>query len=300
MAEPFEVKASDSEVLKGFYWPAQEPRANLCVMTGMNEYACRYNDFALWMNEHGINVWVLDAFGQGRNVSSPEEQQKWPKGAFIKTVNAIHRMNLMASQNGLLTVQMGHSMGSFLTQALIEKFPKGTDKVILCGSNGGQDGMMKVAYALSRILVHESGWDKKSNMLQQMGLGSYAKAVPDRKTDFDWLSYNEENVQKYINDPYCGYPNTNGFWREFLKGMAGIWDKKYLERINPAENILIIAGADDPVGQMGKGPKWLAETYKKLGVERVQLKIYEGMRHEILNETEHEKVYEDILQFILA
>ena len=298
MAQPFQVRASDTEELKGYYWPAEAARANLCVMTGMNEYAYRYNDFALWMNAHGVNVWVLDAFGQGRNVSSPEEQQRWPEGAFMKTVNAIHRMNLIASQNGLITAQMGHSMGSFLTQALIEKFPGGTDRVILCGSNGGQDGLMKFGYALSRILVHKGGWDKKSNFLQQMGLGSYARAVKGRKTDFDWLSYNEENVQKYINDPFCGYPNTGGFWREFLKGMSAIWDKNNLERISLAEKILIIAGAEDPVGRMGKGPKWLGRTYKKLGVERVEVKIYPQMRHEILNEKDCETVYKDILQFI--
>ncbi|MBQ3392547.1 MAG: alpha/beta hydrolase [Lachnospiraceae bacterium] len=300
MAVVFEVKASADEMLKGYHWEAQEAKANLCVITGMNEYAYRYHDFAEWMNAHSINVWVLDAFGQGLNVSSPEEQEKWPEDAFKKTLKAIHRMNLLAASNGLPTVQMGHSMGSFMTQALIEMYPKGTDKVILCGSNGGQNTLMQIAYGLSRVLVNKENRDKPSGFLQQLGLGGYASAVPDRRTDYDWLSYDEDNVKRYIDDPYCGHPNTGGFWREFLRGMAQIWKKKNLRRISKEETILIIAGEDDPVGQMGEGPKWLAKTYRELGVKDVELKIYSGMRHEILNEKDKERVYEDILAFINA
>ncbi|MDO5133292.1 MAG: alpha/beta hydrolase [Eubacteriales bacterium] len=297
--EQFCVKASPSEELRGWYWPAEAPRANLTVITGMDEYAARYDAFARWMNEREINVWVLDAFGQGLNAESAERQELWPKDAFRKTLRAIHGMNRLARQNGLQTVQMGHSMGSFLTQALIEKYPHYTDKVILCGSNGGQDALMKTGYALSRLLVNDRNRDEPSSVLQSMGLGSYARSVKGRKTDFDWLSVNEENVQDYIRDPYCGQINSGGFWREFLRGMAQIWDRRSLRHISEQERILIISGADDPVGRMGKGPQWLYDKYRELGVQDVSLRLYEGMRHEILHETDREKVFTDILAFIL-
>ena len=114
-----------------------------------------------------------------------------------------------------------------------------------------------------------------------------------------YFSYNEENVQKYIADPYCGHFNTGGFWREFLKEMAHLWDGKNMKKVSPEEKIFIIAGEEDPVGQNGKGPKWLEKKYKALGVKDVTLKLYPHARHEIHNEDIRETVYQDILDFIL-
>lgn len=299
MAEKFRVKTSDGEVFRGWYWEAEEAHANLNIITGMDEYAFRYDAFARWMNTNGVNVWVLDALGQGLNAASPEEQEIWPKDAFRKHVEAIHRMNVHSRKNGLPTVQMGHSMGSFMTQALIERYPCGTDKVILCGSNGGQAGLMRIASGLSKILVSDKNRDLPCDTLQNLGLGAYAKAIPDRRTDLDWLSYNEDNVRQYLADPWCGHPNTGGFWKEFLAGMAKIWTHRSLKNLSPDEKILLIAGEEDPVGQMGKGVRWLQDTYQKYGVTDVRMNLYEHMRHEILNETGKEKVWQDVLDFIL-
>ena len=298
MAQPFQVRASDTEELKGYYWPAEAARANLCVMTGMNEYAYRYNDFALWMNAHGVNVWVLDAFGQGLNAPSYNMQERWPLKAFQKNVQAICRMTRLARRNGLKTFLLGHSMGSFMVQSFMERFPLATDGIILCGSNGGQALLMKAGSLLAGSIVHDHNWYNENPTLQNMGMGSFARAVKNRKTDFDWLSYNEENVQAYINDPWCGHFNTGGFWKEFLGGLSKIWDKKEMAKISPKEKVLIIAGQDDPVGRMGKGPEWLYRKYTDLGLTDTRLRIYPRMRHEILNETGKEIVYQDILDFI--
>ncbi len=296
--EQFEVSLSTGEKLKGCYWPAENAAANLTIQTGMNEHASRYDDLAKWMNERGVNVWCLDAFGQGLNAESVEAQERWPEDGFAKNVEGIHLMTALAKENGLPTTHMGHSMGSFMTQSLIQRYPHFTDKVIICGSNGGQAAMMKMGYAMAKMQVNKKNWNEPNKTLSSLGLGGYTKAVKNRKTDLDWLSYDEENVKTYIADPYCGHENTNGFWLEFLKGMATIWTKKCLKTISPDERILLIAGEEDPVGRNGKGPKWLEKTYKKLGVKDVALILYPHMRHEIHNETEHLKVYEDLLTFI--
>jgi alpha-beta hydrolase superfamily lysophospholipase len=106
-------------------------------------------------------------------------------------------------------------------------------------------------------------------------------------------------VKKYIADPYCGHTDTGGFWHEFLKGMTKMYEKKELAKISSKERILVISGKDDPVGEMGKGPAKLAQMYKAHGCE-VTLKIYEGMRHEIHNEINHQVVYDQIADFLLA
>lgn len=298
MAEIFEVKVRGGETLKGWHWPADEAKSNLTIITGMNEYAYRYAPFAEWMNENHVNVWCLDAFGQGLNAPSEDMQERWPEDGFGKTVTGIRRMVTLAGGNGLPTFLMGHSMGSFMVQSFIEKYHNCTSGIILCGSNGGQAGLMKTGYRLARNIVHDHNWYHPNPTLQNMGIGGFAKAVKDRKTEYDWLSYNEDNVRAYIEDPWCGHYNTGGFWKEFLKGLSMIWDKKEMAKISRTESILIISGEDDPVGRMGKGPIWLWKKYRSLGITGTILKLYPEMRHEILNETENIKVYRDVLNFV--
>ena len=300
MADVFEIKLPSGETLKGYHWAAKDAKANLTMITGMQEYAFRYNDLACFLNGKGINVWILDAFGQGLNAPTEADLQIWPEGAFAKTVDAIHLMNQMAKENGLPTVQAGHSMGSFMTQSRLERYPHSSDKTIIIGSNGGQKGLMKIASMLANMTVSKKKRNLPNSTLTNLGVGAYGKAIKDKKTDLDWLSYNEENVQKYIADPYLGHMPTGGFWKEFLKGMAKIWTGKALKGIAKDEVIYITSGEEDPVGQNGKGPRWLEKTYKKLGISNVTLKMYPHMRHEIHNEIGKEAVYEDLANFILA
>ena len=299
MEKEFELTLSSGEKIKGVSYLIENPVAVLNIQTGMAEYAKRYEKLGKWLNERNVNLYVLDAFGQGLNSPNPDDQGKWPKDAFKKNVEGIHLMNEMSRVEGKPLVTMGHSMGSFMTQSLIQRYPHFTDKVIICGSNGGQGFLMKAGYMMAKMKVKEKNWDLECPTLQNLGLGGYSKAIKDRKTDLDWLSYNEENVQKYIADPYCGHYNTGGFWREFLKEMAHLWDKKNMKKVSPEEKILIIAGEEDPVGQNGKGPRWLDKKYRALGVKDVTLKLYPHARHEIHNEDIWETVYQDILDFIL-
>ena len=153
MPEIFEIKLPTGETLKGYHWPAPSPKANMTMITGMQEYALRYDPLAKFLNENGVNVWILDAFGQGLNAESVETQQRWPKGnAFAKQVDAIHLMNQMAKENGLPLTQVGHSMGSFMTQSRLERYPHSSDRTILIGSNGGQGALMSIASALSSMI----------------------------------------------------------------------------------------------------------------------------------------------------
>ena len=297
--EEFQVQLPSGEVLKGYYWPCENAKANLTMITGMQEYAGRYDRLGKYLNTRGISYWCLDALGQGRNVERVEDLQKWKANGFSINVEGIKLMVDLAKSNGPPTALMGHSMGSFLTQATIERYPHLADKVILCGSNGGQASLMKMGFTLAKMLVHKSNYDKPNKTLTNLSLGGYSKAVKERKTDLDWLSYNEENVKTYISDPYCGHPNTGGFWLEFMRGMKDIWTKKALDNLSKEEDIFIIAGEEDPVGQNGKGPKWLYDTYKAHGIEKVELKLYKHMRHEIHNEDDYMTVYDDLANFIL-
>ena len=295
----FEINLQSGEVLKGNYWEAKNPKANFTMITGMQEYSARYDRLAKYLNDNGINVWILDHFGQGLNAPSEDDLQKWPVDAFDKTVDAINLMILEAKKNGLPTIQAGHSMGSFMTQARLQKYPLSADKTMIIGSNGGQGGLMSIAYILAKLLIHKKGWDKPNKFFTNLGLGPYNKAIKNPRTPVDWLSYNEQNVDDYIKDPYLGHMNTGGFWKEFLKGMSKLWKNKNMQKVNADEIIYITSGEEDPVGQNGKGVKWLENKYKELGVKDVTLKLYPHMRHEIHNEIDYLTVYKDFVDFIL-
>lgn len=297
--EAFSVKVGNW-VQKGNCWKAEPATSNLVFMTGMQEHSERYDHLAKYLNDFGISVYVLDAVGQGLNAPRPEDQQKWFKGAFDTNVSAAHQKVMeLKEETKLPTFIMGHSMGSFMTQRYLELFPDSADKVVIWSSNGPRRMKMACAYMLASILTNKRNWDKPSKFISNASFGPYARTVKNRKTDVDWLSYDEENVKDYIADPYCGAENTYGFWKEFLRGMNELYKKKNLKKVSKNEKILIVAGEEDPVGEMGKGPRRLKEMYEKLGVSNVTIFMFPHMRHEIHNETEKHLVYKVLSDFLI-
>lgn len=297
--EVFSVKVGNW-VQKGNCWKAEPATSNLVFMTGMQEHSERYDHLARYLNDFGISVYVLDAVGQGLNAPRPEDQQKWFKGAFDTNVSAAHQKVMeLKEETKLPTFIMGHSMGSFMTQRYLELFPDSADKVVIWSSNGPRRMKMACAYMLASILTNKRNWDKPSKFISNASFGPYARTVKNRKTDVDWLSYDEENVKDYIADPYCGAENTHGFWKEFLRGMNELYKKKNLKKVSKNEKILIVAGEEDPVGEMGKGPRRLKEMYEKLGVSNVTIFMFPHMRHEIHNETEKHLVYKVLSDFLI-
>ena len=297
-AEKYLFKTVNGDTLKGFSWKADKAKANLVIVTGMEEHSFRYNDFALFMNKNGFNVVCVDHYGQGENVDNIADLGKVPTSFFSKSVRNIDDIVKLQKENGLPTYLFGHSMGSFMTQDYIQRFAKSVDKVVICGSNGpNAKTLFSLGWTIARIVTTKKNREKRAKLLEKLSLGAYVKAVKHRKTNCDWLSYNEANVHRYIEDPKCGGGSTNGFYYEFLKGNARLFKKKFLAKISPDIHLFLIAGAEDPVGANGKGPSALAKLYKKLGVKDVNLKIYDHMRHEILNEDKKQEVYDDILAF---
>ena len=297
--EVFEITLREGVLIKGRRFPAEHPRFNLLIQTGMCEHGGRYEEFAGFLNKKGFDVSVMDAFGQGLNVEDPSLLQRWHETAFEDNVDALALRIKELKENGLPTFLMGHSMGSFMSQRFLTKYPGLADKVVLMGSNGPDKALMKMGYFIACLFVDKWNWDKPSRLLQSLAIGAYERSIPDREDRNDWLSTDKENVARYNADPYCGARNTNGFWKVFLKGMAHLWDEKALRDLNPDTPLLLVAGEGDPVGRFGKGVLLLEKMYKDHGVKEVTTILYPGMRHEILNEGEGRlKVMEDIRAFL--
>ena len=297
--EKVKMTLKNSEELFGYSWTVEKPIANVVILTGMEEHSLRYDDFANFLNSNGYNVYCVDHYGQGENANEPEQLGVWPVSGFSRTVKNTDELIEKLRVSVLPTYLFGHSMGSFIVQDYIQRYTEHVNKVILSGTNGPNKLMISIGYFLSRLLVNKKNGKKPSKFLRNLMLGPYTSAIKNHKTKTDWLSVNEDNVRRYNEDPKCGflYESKGSFYREFLKGLNRLHKTKFMRKIRQDMSILLIAGEGDPVGNMSKGPLKLAKLYKSLGIKDVQTIIYPNMRHEVLNEIDKQKVFEDVLAF---
>lgn len=298
MHSVFEMKGSNGQVVKGNKWIVSEEVKQVVVLShGMNEYTYRYNDFALYLNDNDINVMGLDHIGHGLNVDNTEDLLKWPKNGFDICVDNLALLIKKLKEEGKEVILFAHSMGSFMGQSLIERYPGIVEKVILCGTSGPSP-LFGFGSALCKFHAFITGNGmKKSYFLNKVSFASYNSKVKEKRTEFDWLSVNKENVDKYIADPYCGNVPSRNFFASFIGSIPKIFKKKNLNKIDIYSKVLFIVGSDDPVGGYVKSIKKLQRLYTDRKISS-SLIIYPGMRHEILNEDDKEIVYKDVLKFI--
>ena len=299
MSQPtrIELVSKTGDKLYGLSWIVKPSIANVIIMEGMEEHSSRYDGFAQYLNKEGFNVYCIDCYGQGENVNADMSNLGiWPKSGFRKQVQAVDTLVEKLRISCRPTFIFSHSMGSFMCQDYIQRYTEHVSKVVLCGS-GSKNPAVPIGYQLAKLINNKKNRNKKAGFLNKLMFGNFNKRIKNPRTPYDWLSVNQENVDKYIADPLCGFGPTNGFCLEFVKGMSRLYKKKFLIKIRKDLDIFIISGSDDPVTNYGKSVGILADMYKKLGVKNVQTKIYQGLRHEILNEDSKEEVYKDIVAF---
>lgn len=298
--ERISLKSKTDKTLFGNAWTVENPIANVIIVTGMKETSARYDDFAKFLNKNKLNVYCIDHFGQGENVIENKECLGiWPKSGFRKYVNILDELVAKLRLSCLPTYILGHSMGSFVVQDYIQRYTKHISRVVIVGSakiNG-----VSLAYRLARLITTKKNVDKPSKFLDKLVLGNANKRCPKPlKCEADWLSTNEANNEGYMVNPLCGGVYSHGFYREFLKGLSRLWKRRFLKKIRKDMSILIVSGAEDPIGGYSKRVMKLDKMYKKLGLNDVNTIIYPNMRHEILNEIDKEVVYNDILNFLVG
>lgn len=285
--------------LKGHFWKTKAPIANVIIVTGMQEHSNRYDDFAEYLNKHGLDVYCLDHYGQGENVRD-DKFGIVPKHTFFKFADTIYELQIrLDATTELPTYIFSHSMGSFITQAYLQRHRDVSKKVVLCGTSG-KIPFSKIGFKLAKMKINDKNWNEPSPLFTKLSIGGYAKYVKDREFECDWISYNRENRVNYVNDPMCGYMCSNGFYYNLLEGTSVIFDSKNIKTINEETDIFVVVGEHDPVSDNAKRAYKLIDSYKKNEHYKIKLKVYKNMRHEILNEDGKEEPYKDILEFFLT
>lgn len=298
MAEQITVKINDTFSLKGQRWQCESAKAEIIILEGMEEHLSRYNAFADYLNKMKFSVSGFDYFGQGLNANEDLSNRGiWPLNGFDLVVDGVHELVQSLKTKNLPVYIFAHSMGSFVAQRYIEKYPCEVNKVVLCGA-GAKNPALGIGYLLSKITTPKKKRNDKSHFIANLMFGSFNKKILNPRTPFDWLSYDNNNVNNYINDPLCGFGSNKGFCYEFIKGMLPIYKKRELKKIGKFTKIFIISGKDDPVTNYSKSVETLKVMFNKLGITSVFTKVYQNRRHEILNEGNTIDIFEDVNCFL--
>jgi alpha-beta hydrolase superfamily lysophospholipase len=297
-AEPFELSSPDHHIVRGTLWlPPAKPLGVLQIFHGLGEYHSRYARFAGLATARGLAVVAHDHRGHGRHA---EEQGHFAnRGGWQSLTDDALLVNDMIGDRypGLPIVLLGHSMGSFIAQFFSMQHGYRLSALVLSASTWPNKFEIIPGRLLARIESWRLGIRGKSKLLDKLGFGDFNKPFLPARTDHDWLSRDESEVDAYINDPLCGGPYSCGLWIDFLGGLQAIASDNELSRIQADLPILLTGGAEDPVGGQ-RGITELAMHYSKSGHTRLSTKIYPEGRHEMFNELNRDEFSADVLAWI--
>ena len=280
-------------------WIGDEVKAVFQINHGMAEYIDRYEGFAQYLASNGFAVYANDHIGHGKSVN-----EKYINGFFgqenVEGTVFVDDCKLLTDiareeNPGKPVFFFGHSMGSFVARKYIALYGEGLKGAVVCGT-GGPNPANGIAIVLAKLMCKLKGDTAEGKFINSLAFGAYNKRT-EQRTGFDWLTKDTEIVDKYIADPKCGFLFTNHGFRDMLELLSFVNSKDCYAATEKSLPIFLIAGAEDPVGPYGDGVKTVFEAYKANG-NPVEIKLYEGDRHEILNELDKDAVMADVLLWL--
>lgn len=295
--EEFFFPSSDGvHQVHGVLWLPEtgEPKAVVQISHGICEYVLRYEPFAAFLADRGYAVAGNDHLGHGLTAAGPEEY-----GFFTDWFALTRDLYALRKQIGtrypeLPYFLLGHSMGSFQARTYLIDYPGTVDGCILSGT--GQEAAPTVA--LGKLLTGMGDPKKVNKLFLRVSLEAYNKQFAPNRTGADWISRDEAVVDRYLADPLCNFPTRAGMNHAMMEGLQYISRKENLNKMDKKTPVGLFSGDADPVGAMGKGVEKVYGYFKNAGCADVTMKLYPGARHEILNETNRQEVFEDLLVWL--
>jgi len=296
----FWLTANDRSRLYVNQWMPDGPaKAVVMLSHGMAEHSGRYARLAEALCDAGYGLYALDQRGHGRTADEGTLGLYAETDGWNKVVGDLASLNqhIGQQQPGLPIILLGHSMGSYIAQAYLLHHSASLHGAILSGSNFQPVALYRAARVIARIERLRQGLRGRSALIEFLSFGSFNKAFKPNRTAFDWLSRDPDEVDKYINDPLCGFRCTNQLWIDLLGGLQQISKASNLAQIDPGLPILVMGGECDPVSE-GKRLNSLADALRDAGCQHLQLAVYPQARHEVFNETNRDAVTADVLAWL--
>lgn len=276
--------------------PPVQPKAVLQIAHGMAEYSDRYAGFAGFMAGHGCVVCANDHAGHGTHAKVKgyfAEKDGWE--CLLKDMKSL--MDLASARyEGLPCFLLGHSMGSFLARSYVTRY-EGLRGVILSGT-AGANPLLRAGLLIAALQKRFKGAESKGKLLSMLTLGSYNKRISNPVNKVAWTSSADEVSIAYKADPLCGFCFTAGGFYDMYTGVREVSGPAWARNVPEKLSIYMFSGGEDPVGAYGRGPAQVLAWLKDSGHEDLSMKIYQGGRHEMLNEVNKYEVYEDVLAWL--
>ena len=281
--------------------PLGEARAVVHITHGMAEHSMRYSRFALELTASGFAVFTHDMRGHGRTIANDA-----PQGVFAK---ADGFSLVLEDQNEIVNlikerfpnrpiICFGHSLGSIINLNFALKYPNQVN-ALACWNSGIETGLLPKA---SRIILAIEGFFRNQNLPSliawKLSFEAWNSKFKPNRTKSDWLSRDENEVDLYVNDPYCGFEVSISMWREVLGGIFHAGNKKNIQKLPKALPVHIIGGAEDPCTLNGSDMEKLATKLQNSGLSDVTCTILEGTRHESLNEINHDQTTKQFIKWL--
>ncbi len=284
------------------YIPEGEIKAVLQIAHGMVEFIDRYEPFAEYLCSKGILVTGNDHIGHGGSVNSQEEWGYFGEDGNRHVLDDMHELTKLTKEAypNLPYFLMGHSMGSFYARQYLGDYGDELKGAIIMGTGFEPLFKVKAGIMVCKVIALFKGWKHRSNFVNNMAFGAYNKKFEPNRTRADWLTKDEKIVDWYVNEPRCSFMFTLNGYVNMFEGIARLHDRALLDRIPKDLPVLFVSGEDDPVGTFGKEVIASVDSLKDAGMKNVDLKLYPNDRHEILNETDKETVFEDLYRWIEA
>ncbi len=284
----------DATILHGDFYRPEGADTMVVIFHGMAEHRLRYQEFIDACIKEGYAVLSLDHrghFQSGDVLGFFADKEGWRKNLedlhdIIRNVNQPY---------GYAVNLFGHSMGSLFARAYLKYYDTTLNKVMLSGSPS-YNSASKLGIALCSVLVTLKGSQYVSSFVEHLATGSFNKAVKNPKTKFDWISKNEVNVRSYIESDFCGFPFTVSGYRDLFRVM----NEAYSEWTTTSLTLPIrfFSGSEDPCLGGSDKMTFAVQALKKNGYQCVDAILYPGLRHEILMETQHKMVIQDLIDFM--
>ena len=294
----FEFQTVDGATLHVRGWVIDNPKAIVQVLHGMAEHGARYERLAQALAAAGYSTYAHDHRGHGRSIPEGEPPgHKADNDGWNRIVEDAHGVNreIAKRHSGVPIIILGHSMGSFVLQQLLFEHPHDMVAAALSGSNGKPPPIATLGKLVARIERARVGKRKPSPIMQKLTFEEYNKAFAPTRTEFDWLSRDPAEVDKYVADPLCGFAVSTQVWIDMLAALDRVSNPRNVAKVPKGMPLYLFAGDRDPVGDFGKGVTRLRDAYKRAAVFDVRMKLYPEARHEVLNETNRQEVIDDFI-----
>lgn len=275
--------------------PKGKPKAVVQISHGMSEHKERYYDFMNYLAGHGYACVIHDHRGHGASVKDKKDLGYFYTDDINFIVDDLYQVTkyIKNKYKNLDCFLFSHSMGTLVARNYLKKYDSEIKKLVLCGPPT-KNNLTEVAIFLAK-LSSLFGDRRVNNFLNKLTFGSYNK---NNELDNEWVCSNRDTVNDYNSDDLCGFVFTTNGFLNLYKLMKGSFDKSNWNITNKDLDILLIAGKDDPVIQNSDKFNDLIKFLKEIGYVNIKSKLYDKKRHELLNELENEKIYQDILSFL--